>query len=239
MRLSLCGGSILLLLCRPFRNLRLWLRRRLLGLHRSRLGLKRLFHFGLRLHLLLTGSRCRRGYRRGLRFGLRLRLSRLRCQRLHLGLWLRLFRLGGLCLRSLRFGDFLMFRFHFLHSLFYGSCHRLRRFLFLRSSRLLHLRLTNIVKVYLAQRRIALDRRPQQAFTAVIFWLRLRFTLLLFFGEELLGLALHLRILAELLGKRFVLGVVNLEARFSLHFAQFALLLQEIHCRLESYVQFT
>ena len=99
--------------------------------------------------------------------------------------------------------------------------------------------LTEAVQVYLAQRLellLGLTGRLGK-FGSCLFGLRLLVFLVL--CEELSGHTLHFLVLAELLHKGFVLLIAQLEAQVGPHFSQVASLLKELHCRLESDVQFS
>ena len=94
------------------------------------------------------------------------------------------------------------------------------------------------VEVNLAQRlEQLLRRRLQQALTTCV--LRLGLLLLRLLLEQFLGLRAYFLVLLESSHKGVVLSVIQLEARLGLHLSQFTLLFQKLHCRLESYVQFT
>ena len=63
------------------------------------------------------------------------------------------------------------------------------------------------------------------------------FFLLGFLLEELFGLCAHFLILLKGFCQGSILFVAQFEAGFCFDFSQFALLLKELHCRLESDVQ--
>ena len=62
--------------------------------------------------------------------------------------------------------------------------------------------------------------------------------LLWLFGEYLLGLCAHFLVALELLFQRLVMVVVELEVLVDLRVTKVEFLREELHCRLESYVQF-
>ena len=69
--------------------------------------------------------------------------------------------------------------------------------------------------------------------------LRLRpFFLLGLLGEDFLGLCPHLFVALELLYERLVMVVVEFEVLVDFRVAEVIFLREELHCRLESYVQF-
>ncbi len=184
------------------------------------------FHL-LGLHLLLrllggSGLRCCDG-------GRRLLVSGLLC----LGLHFRGFHHLGL--------------FLFCGSRADGSSHGFR--FLLRADgrgRLLHrLRLVQAAEVYLTQRLelLALHLLFSLGFHGAALGLRVRAhdsLLLRLLGEELVGLCLHGFIGAEGFDQRFILLVGDLGVRRHIvaNLTQPRLVLQEINCRLKSYVQF-
>ena len=66
-----------------------------------------------------------------------------------------------------------------------------------------------------------------------------RFLLFRLLLEKLCSVLLHLLVILEGTDERMVLLVAQLEVQVALHLAQLRFLLQELHCRLESYVQFS
>ena len=100
--------------------------------------------------------------------------------------------------------------------------------------------LTERAEVNLAQRLILLGfgfRLRRSLFH--LLWLRRFLLLLRMLLEQFLRLGAYLLVLLELLAKRIILLVVQFEAQVGSHLTQVTLFLQELHCRLKSYVQFT
>ncbi len=173
-----------------------------------------LFRLSLRLgFLFLRGLGLRFGF--GYRFGFGLGF----------GLWLRFgFRLS-----------LFNHRFHFSLRT-HGSCLRLFLCRFLsRFSRFL----PDTRKVNLAKRLKLLGFGLGLGCRLLHYlWLRRFLLLLRMFLEQLLRLGAYLLVFLELIAERLILLVVQFETQVGSHLTQVTLLFQELHCRLESYVQF-
>ena len=96
------------------------------------------------------------------------------------------------------------------------------------------------VEIYLAQWLVLLLRGGGKKFVGTVILRSLRTLLLLRFLQlKFFSLRPHLLVLLELTHESLILLIVEFEARLRFHFAQFTSFLKELHCRLESYVQFT
>ena len=145
------------------------------------------------------------------------------------------------CCRSIN--GFCYFRFFFFNgfhltdgnSLGFLSLFRIRRRTVLRGSRSV-----DAVEIYLAQWLVLLLFSSSEKFFRTLFLRFLRTLLLLrLLQQKFFGLRSYFLVLLELMHKSLILLVVELKARFRLNFAQFTSLFEELHCRLESDIQFT
>ena len=122
----------------------------------------------------------------------------------------------------------------------FGLCRGLHLFSLLLRGLLLRGLLAYGVEVDLPQRlELLLVRRLQKTFGTCCLRLLGGLLLFRFLLEELVGLRAHLLVLLEGFHECFILSIVEFKGEFRLHLTQFLFLLQELHCRLESDVQFS